>query len=93
MAKKKRKPVKKGQAASPLKREITLLVIIIFSILSLLSLFDLCGAGGKLLSSLLFGLFGAASYLFPVYLPIASGLYISNEENTELKRKIIYSIG
>lgn len=93
MAKKKRKPVKKGQTASPLKREITLLVIIIFSILSLLSLFDLCGAGGKLLSSLLFGLFGAASYLFPVYLPIASGLYISNEDNTELKRKIIYSIG
>lgn len=91
MAKKKRRPVKKVQEASPLSREIILLVIIVFSILALLSLFDLCGAGGKLLSGLLFGLFGAASYVFPVCLLIASGLFISNPENSELKRKIIYS--
>ena len=56
--------MKKVQEASPLAREITFLVIIVFSILSLLSLFDLCGAGGKLLSGLLFGLFGAVSYIF-----------------------------
>lgn len=93
MAKKKRKPVKKVQEASPLTREIILLVIIIFSILSLLSLFDLCGAGGRLLSGLIFGLFGAASYIFPIYLLAASGLYISNPANSELKRKIIYSAG
>lgn len=93
MAKKKRKPVKKVQEASPLTREIILLVIIIFSILSLLSLFDLCGAGGRLLSNLIFGLFGAASYIFPIYLLAASGLYISNPANSELKRKIIYSAG
>ncbi len=91
MAKKKRRPVKKVQEASPLSREIILLVIIVFSILALLSLFDLCGAGGKLLSGLLFGLFGAASYVFPVCLLIASGLFISNPENLELRRKIIYS--
>lgn len=93
MAKKRRKPVKKVQEASPLTREIILLVIIIFSILSLLSLFDLCGAGGRLLSDLIFGLFGAASYIFPIYLLAASGLYISNPANSELKRKIIYSAG
>ncbi|MCM1245100.1 MAG: DNA translocase FtsK [Roseburia sp.] len=91
MAKKKRRPVKKVQDASPLSREIIFLVIIIFSILLLLSQFDLCGAVGKLLSGLLFGLFGAASYVFPVGLLIASGLFISNPENKELKRKIIYS--
>lgn len=91
MAKKKRRPVKKVQETSPLSREIILLVIIIFSILALLSLFDLCGAGGKLLSGLLFGLFGAASYVFPICLLIASGLFISNPENLELRRKIIYS--
>ncbi len=93
MAKKKRRPrpVKKVQEASPLSREIILLVIIVLSILSLLSLFDLCGEGGKLLSRLLFGLFGAASYVFPVCLLIASGLFISNPENIELRRKIIYS--
>lgn len=93
MAKKKRKAVKKIQESSPLAREITLLVIIVFSILSLLSLFDLCGAGGRLLAGLLFGLFGAAAYVFPVCLLVASGLYISNPDNAELKRKIYYSCG
>ncbi len=93
VAKKKRKTVKKVPEASPLAREIILLVIIVFSILSLLSLFDLCGAGGKLLAGLLFGLFGAASYVFPVCLLVASGLYISNPQNAELKRKIYYSGG
>ena len=85
--------MKKVQDASPLAREITFLVIIVFSILSLLSLFDLCGAGGKLLSGLLFGLFGAVSYIFPICLLVASGLFISNPDNSELKRKIIYSAG
>ena len=93
MANKKRKPVKKVQDASPLAREIILLVIIVFSILSLLSLFDLCGAGGRLLSGLLFGLFGAVSYIFPICLLLASGFLISNPDNSELKRKIIYSAG
>lgn len=93
MAKKKRKTVKKGKESSPLKKEILLLAIIIFSILSCLSLFDLCGAGGKLLASLLFGLFGAASYLFPIYIVIASGLFLSNPDNSQLKRKIVYSGG
>ena len=93
MANKKRKPVKKVQDASPLAREIILLVIIVFSILSLLSLFDLCGAGGRLLSGLLFGLFGAVSYIFPICLLVASGFLISNPDNSELKRKIIYSAG
>ncbi len=90
MAKKKRKPVKKAQETSALTQEIVLLAIIMFSILALLSLFDLCGAGGKLISGLLFGLFGAVAYLFPIGLPIAAGLCISNPDNWELKRKIIY---
>ncbi len=93
MAKKKRKTVKKGKESSPLKKEILLLAIIIFSILSCLSLFDLCGAGGKLLASLLFGLFGAVSYLFPIYIVIASGLFLSNPDNSQLKKKIVYSGG
>ncbi len=93
MANKKSKPVKKVQDASPLAREIILLVIIVFSILSLLSLFDLCGAGGRLLSGLLFGLFGAVSYIFPICLLVASGFFISNPDNSELKRKIVYSAG
>ncbi len=90
MAKKRKKPVKKTQDSSALTKEIILLAIIIFSILALLSLFDLCGAGGKLISGLLFGLFGAVAYIFPIGFPIAAGLFISNPDNRELKRKIIY---
>lgn len=93
MAKKKKKAVNQEPASSPLKREILLLGIIIFSILSLLSLFDLCGAGGKLLAGLLFGLFGAVCYVFPVVLAIAAGLLISNPDNKALRRKIYYSGG
>lgn len=91
MGKKKRKPVKKAQESSALTREIVLLGLIIFSILALLSLFDLCGAGGKLIRCLLFGLFGVSAYLFPIGFPIAAGFLLSNPDNGGLKRKIIYS--
>ncbi len=92
MAKKKQNKGKKvQQETSALTKEIILLVIIIFSILALLSLFDLCGAGGKLMSGFLFGCFGVGAYLFPIGFPIAAGLYIANPERSELKRKIIYS--
>lgn len=89
--KRKKKTNRKNNETSALTKEIVFLVVIIFSILAMLSLFDLCGAGGKLLSYLLFGLFGAASYIFPIYLPIACGIYISNPEHAQIKRKVIYS--
>ena len=78
------------QTSSPLAKEITLLAIIIFSLLALLSLFGMCGPVGNLIGSLLFGLFGATAYIFPLAFPIGSGFFISNPENPEVRRKIIY---
>ena len=78
------------QTSSPLAKEITLLAIIIFSLLALLSLFGMCGPVGNLIGSLLFGLFGATAYIFPLAFPVGSGFFISNPERPEVRRKIIY---
>lgn len=78
------------QTSSPLAKEITLLAIIIFSLLALLSLFGMCGPVGNLIGSLLFGLFGATAYIFPLAFPIGSGFFISNPERPEVRCKIIY---
>ena len=83
----------KKTQTSPLAREITFLVLLVFGILSLLSLFHMCGVFGEGLSALLFGLFGALAYVFPFYLIIAAGLYIANAKNQPLRRKIWYSVG
>ena len=89
-SKTKKKRQNSKQTSSPLAKEITLLAIIIFSLLALLSLFGMCGPVGNLIGSLLFGLFGATAYIFPLAFPIGSGFFISNPENPEVRRKIIY---
>ena len=89
-ATRKKSPAKKR---SPLAREITFLAILVFGILSLMSVFHMCGVFGEILSGFLFGMVGALAYVFPVYLIIASGLYISNSDNKKLHHKIWCSIG
>lgn len=89
-SKTKKKRQNSKQTSSPLAKEITLLAIIIFSLLALLSLFGMCGPVGNLIGSLLFGLFGITAYIFPLAFPIGSGFFISNPENPEVRRKIIY---
>ncbi len=78
---------------NPFVREIVLLFVIVFGILALLSLFGLCGVFGEGLSYFLFGTIGIMAFIFPVYFVIATGLYLSNQKNKELRRKIIYSVG
>lgn len=89
----KRKKQSPAKRSNPLAREITFLVIIVFGILSLMSVFHMCGLFGEYLSRLLFGLMGAMAYVFPVYLIVAFGFAISNPENMALKKKIWYSVG
>lgn len=84
---------KKQTKQNPLKREILFLFILVFGILNLMSVFHVCGVLGEWLSSLMFGLMGALAYIFPIYLIVASGLYLSNQKNKLLRRKILYSIG
>lgn len=88
-----KKGTKTKKTSNPLAREITFLVLLVFSILSLLSLFQMCGIFGRGLSSLLFGLMGALAYIFPVYLIVSAGFYIANTDNRRLRRKILYSAG
>lgn len=90
----RKSPAKKATPKeNPLVREIVLLFVIVFGILSLLSLFGLCGVFGENLSYFLFGTIGIMAYIFPVYFVIATGLYLSNQKNRELRRKIWYSAG
>ena len=84
---------KKTKQASPLAREIVFLALFVFAILSLLSLFQMCGVFGKGLSALLFGLLGALAYVFPVYLVVTAGLYLANAKNQRLRHKVWYSAG
>ena len=102
-AKKKTTTAKKGnirtgkaspaRKTNPLAREITFLAILVFGILALLSIFHMCGVFGEVLNQLLFGLLGAPAYLFPVYLIVASGLYLSNPQKPELRRRVLFSTG
>ena len=84
---------KKTKQASPLAREIVFLALFVFAILSLLSLFQMCGVFGKGLNALLFGLLGALAYVFPVYLVVTAGLYLANAKNQRLRHKVWYSAG
>lgn len=83
----------KKRQSSPLTREIAFLLLLVFGILSLLSLFHMCGVFGEGLSTLLFGLLGALAYVFPFYLIIAAGLYIANAKNRHLRARIWFSAG
>lgn len=89
----KKADTRAAKKSNPFAREITFLVLLVFSILSLLSLFHMCGIFGEALSSVLFGLMGALAYVFPFYLIVAAGLYIANRDNKRLKHKILFSIG
>ena len=89
----KRKKTSPARGKSPMAREITFLILFVFGILCLLSVFHVCGILGEWLCGVLFGLIGALAYIFPVYLIVASGLYISNDKNRALRRKVLFSIG
>lgn len=78
---------------NPLVREIAFLVILVFGILSFMSLFHMCGVFGEVLGGILFGLLGAMAYVFPLYLIIGTGLFISNRNNKKLRHKILFGIG
>lgn len=78
---------------NPLAREIAFLVILVFGILSFMSLFHMCGVFGEFLGGILFGLLGAMAYVFPIYLIVAAGLFISNQNNKKLRHKVLFSIG
>lgn len=69
--------------------EIILVVALVVSVLLLLSNFNLCGAAGKLVSDIFFGLFGGVTYIIPFIIFFTTAFYISNIGNHRAGRKLI----
>ena len=68
--------------------EISLIVIIAFSALLLLSNLGIVGSLGDFISGILYGLFGIVSFLVPVMLVVAAFFYVSNKGNAVTTVKI-----
>ena len=68
--------------------EISLIVIIAFSALLLLSNLGIVGSLGDFISGILYGLFGIVSFLVPVLLVVSAFFYVSNKGNTVTTVKI-----
>ncbi len=88
----------RGEAREPeeplsasMKEEIVLAVTLLISVLFFLSYINLCGAVGKWLNTLIFGMFGILGYLFPFLLFLGVAFFISNRKNRIVKRKLLCS--
>ncbi len=77
---------------SAMKKEVVLLFILAAAILLALSNFGICGAFGKMLSNIMFGIFGMSAYVFPIYLFLGAAFLISNGYNQKVMIKFISSI-
>ncbi len=86
----KRNTVRKESAidASVLK-EVFLLVLLAFAIIMELSVFKI---GSLALRGVLFGVFGATAYIFPIYLFIVIAFFMANRHNPRAIVKLLASI-
>lgn len=75
----KRKKSKKNQ--NFIKDEIFLLFILAVSILLVISNLEMGGAIGKVVSGIIFGLFGMMAYIFPLVLFLGCAFGVSNRKN------------
>ncbi len=80
---------RKNAQEPALGKEINLIVCFAFCILLLLCNFSIMGPFGKAVRGVMFGLFGILSYVLPVALFIGIALYISNDGNRAIRRKLI----
>lgn len=80
---------RKNAQGPAIGKEITLIVCFAFCILLLLCNFSIMGPFGKAVRGVMFGLFGILSYVLPVALFIGIALYISNDGNRAIRRKLI----
>lgn len=71
-------------------RDIILIVILAVSILIFISLFGAGGPVGRMVSRVVFGLFGILSYIFPLLLFFGTAFYMANAGTySMLERKIV----
>lgn len=64
-----------------LKDEITILLLLAFCVIMVMSNFGITGYFGKIVSSIMFGLFGSVAYIFPFFLFFGTVFMIVNRNN------------
>lgn len=74
---------------SALVKELILWITLLFSIILILCVFNLCGPLSGIFGSLLFGLFGFMAYLFPVLIFFWVVFFIANRGNRMVTSRII----
>ncbi len=78
----KRKTTKKNVSQehydSEMRREVWLLLVLAVAAILALSNFGVCGAFGKVVSDIMFGIFGWMAYIFPFYLFLGAAFLVSN---------------
>lgn len=87
-----RKKRKKKTQQNGFSGEIILIVMLAVSVLLLISDFGLGGLLGDAVSTCFFGIFGMASYVFPVFLFLCTAFWVSNKDNLLAYKKIAASV-
>ncbi len=87
----KRKNTAEEDRNDEVRLEVILLVILAFSVFLIIANFGKCGVVGNAISGFLFGLFGVAAYVLPVYLFLSSAFLISNHFHKKVRNKVIYT--
>ncbi len=82
-----------GEGKNPIIAEVIFWIVLVLSLFIMISLFGIGGIVGDAVSSVIFGLFGAVSFIFPILLVLVGGLVILNAENEMIRHKIWYGLG
>lgn len=85
----KRKSSSKNSSDNFITQEMVILLVVALSIILLLSNFNLAGSFGKVVSSVMFGIFGYLAYVFPFLLFLGAMFFISNKSNSVARIKLI----
>ena len=83
---KSRKPEQKPEGI-PMSNEITLVVSFGLVVLMMFSNFGHCGMIGKWLANFLFGIFGCAQFVFPVFFFLGITILVANDYSTLAMKK------
>ncbi len=67
--------------AASFKHEVILWAVLALSIILFISNFGIAGSAGNFISSIFFGLFGLAAYIFPILLFAGTAFMIANKDN------------
>ena len=82
-----------GEGKNPIIAEVIFWIVLVLSLFIMISLFGIGGIVGDAVSSVIFGLFGAVSYIFPILLVFIGGLAILNADNEMIRHKVWYGLG